>query len=64
MFEWFGFHQTSKADAKSTKIKDVSENTGFEFAKLYKKDEKWVFQAVGDGYEFGLQGFIDMYYKP
>ena len=60
IYDWF----TKKEIAKYNLDKDVSENTGFEFAKLYKKDEKWVFQAVGDGYEFGLQGFIDMYYKP
>jgi stress response protein SCP2 len=39
-----------------------SEETAVEFGRLYKKDEKWKFQAVGQGYKTGLQSFVDKYH--
>lgn len=33
-----------------------------EFGKLYKRNGTWRFQAVGQGYNVGLQGFVDKYY--
>lgn len=40
---------------------DFSTETAIEFGKLYKKDGQWRFQAVGSGYNNGLQGFVDKY---
>jgi tellurium resistance protein TerD len=40
---------------------DYSLETAVEFGKLYKKDDSWRFQAVGTGYNAGLQGFVDKY---
>jgi tellurium resistance protein TerD len=44
---------------------DLEENfsieTALEFGRLYKKDGSWRFQAVGTGYKFGLQAFVDKY---
>ena len=40
---------------------DYSTETAIEFGKLYRKDNSWRFQAVGTGYNSGLQGFVDQY---
>ena len=40
---------------------DYSAETAIEFGKLYRKDGSWRFQAVGAGYNAGLQGFVDKY---
>jgi len=40
---------------------DYSTETAIEFGKLYRKDDTWRFQAVGTGYNAGLQGFVDKY---
>ncbi|MGL6284589.1 MAG: TerD family protein, partial [Microcoleaceae cyanobacterium] len=32
-----------------------------EFGRLYKKDGDWRFQAVGQGFNTGLQAFVDKY---
>jgi len=40
---------------------DYSTETAIEFGKLYKKGNSWRFQAVGTGYNAGLQGFVDQY---
>jgi len=40
---------------------DYSTETAIEFGKLYKRDNTWRFQAVGTGYNAGLQGFVDQY---
>ncbi len=41
---------------------NFSQETAVEFGRLYKKDAKWRFQAVGQGYNAGLQSFVDKYY--
>lgn len=38
-----------------------SQETALEFGRLYKKDNEWRFQAVGEGYNSGLQSFVDKY---
>ncbi|MFN6516597.1 MAG: TerD family protein [Nostoc sp. CreGUA01] len=38
-----------------------SQETALEFGRLYKKDNQWRFQAVGEGYSSGLQSFVDKY---
>lgn len=41
---------------------NFSQETAVEFGRLYKKDGNWKFQAVGQGYNAGLQSFVDKYY--
>ena len=35
--------------------------TAVEFGRLYRKNGEWKFQAVGQGYQAGLQSFVDKY---
>ncbi|MBE9094584.1 TerD family protein [Tychonema sp. LEGE 07203] len=35
--------------------------TAVEFGRLYRKNGDWRFQAVGQGYQAGLQSFVDKY---
>ncbi|MEG4502772.1 pentapeptide repeat-containing protein [Microcoleus sp. F6_B4] len=39
-----------------------SQETALEFGRLYKKNSEWRFQPVGQGYNAGLQSFVDKYY--
>ncbi len=41
---------------------NFSQETAVEFGRLYKKNAKWRFQAVGEGYNAGLQSFVDKYH--
>ncbi|MGL5063672.1 MAG: pentapeptide repeat-containing protein [Microcoleus sp.] len=44
-------------------LKEVfSQETALEFGRLYQKNGEWRFQAVGQGYNAGLQSFVDRYY--
>ncbi len=36
--------------------------TALEFGRLYHKDGQWRFHALGQGYNAGLQGFVDQYH--
>lgn len=54
---------TNKEVAKYELDEDFSKETAIEFGKLYKKDGQWRFQAVGQGYNSGLQGFVDRYFQ-
>ncbi|NES94747.1 MAG: TerD family protein [Desertifilum sp. SIO1I2] len=40
---------------------DFSRETAIEFGRLYRKESEWRFQAVGQGYNEGLQGFVNQY---
>jgi tellurium resistance protein TerD len=40
---------------------DFSTETAIEFGRLYLKNGSWKFQAVGTGYNAGLQSFVDKY---
>lgn len=40
---------------------DFSLETGVEFGRLYRREGKWRFEAIGAGYKGGLQGFVDKY---
>ncbi len=40
---------------------DFSRETAVEFGRLYLKNGEWRFQAVGQGYNSGLQSFVDQY---
>ena len=41
---------------------NFSQETAVEFGRLYRKNGEWRFQAVGQGYQQGLQSFVDQYY--
>ena len=53
---------TNKEIAKYDLEEDFSKETAIEFGKLYKKDNQWRFQAVGQGFNSGLQGFVDKFF--
>ncbi len=40
---------------------DFSRETALEMGRLYRKDGEWRFQAVGQGYNSGLDSFIKQY---
>lgn len=40
---------------------DYSIETAVEFGKIYKKDGTWKFEAVGTGYQGGLNSFVEKY---
>ncbi|MEG4348829.1 TerD family protein [Microcoleus sp. LAD1_D3] len=40
---------------------NFSRETAVEFGRLYRKNGEWRFQAVGEGYQAGLQSLIDKY---
>lgn len=42
---------------------DFSIETAVEFGRLYKKDDKWKFEASGIGYKEDLAFFVSKYYK-
>lgn len=42
---------------------DFSIETGVEFGRLYKKDNKWKFEASGIGYREDLSFFLSKYFK-
>jgi len=44
-------------------LKEVfAKETALEFGRLYRKNGEWRFQAVGQGYNAGLQSFVDKYH--
>lgn len=47
--------------AKYELEEDFSIETSVEFGRLYKKDNEWKFQAVGEGYQSGLNLFLEKY---
>lgn len=52
---------TGKEITKYDLDEDYSSETAIEFGKLYRRDGSWRFQAVGSGFNSGLQGFVDQY---
>ncbi len=53
--------ETNRVIAKYELDEDFSYETGVIFGSLYKKSNEWRFMATGQGYESGLQGFVDRY---
>ncbi len=53
--------ETNTEVAKYDLEEDFSRETAVEFGRLYKKQGQWRFQAVGQGYNAGLQRFVDQY---
>ncbi len=61
-----GFIKISNLDKGSELLRyelteDFSRETAIEFGRLYRKNGEWRFQAVGQGYQAGLQSFVDKY---
>ncbi|MGF1493494.1 MAG: TerD family protein [Microcoleaceae cyanobacterium] len=56
----YDFETTSEV-ARYDLEEDFSRETAVEFGRLYKKTGEWRFQAVGQGYNAGLQSFVDKY---
>lgn len=52
---------TNEEIAKYELEEDFSTETAIEFGRLYLKNGSWRFQAVGTGYNSGLQAFVDNY---
>ncbi len=52
---------TKKEVAKYELEEEFSRETAIEFGRLYKKDGDWRFQAVGQGFNSGLEGFVKQY---
>ncbi|MFN6563578.1 MAG: TerD family protein [Nostoc sp. ChiSLP01] len=56
------YNQESKNSLARYNLREAfSQETALEFGRLYKKDNQWRFQAVGEGYSSGLQSFVDKY---
>ena len=53
--------ETRRSLARYNLREAFSQETALEFGRLYKKDGEWKFQAVGEGYNTGLQSFVDKY---
>lgn len=53
--------ETKRSLARYNLREAFSQETALEFGRLYKRDNEWRFQAVGEGYKTGLQSFVDKY---
>lgn len=54
---------TNQEIAKYELGEDFSIETGVEFGRLYKRDNKWKFEASGIGYKEDLSFFLSKYFK-
>ena len=54
-------NQTNEVVAKYELDEDFSIETAVEFGRIYKRDGKWRFEAVGIGMKGGLQDFLNRY---
>lgn len=54
---------TNQEIAKYELDEDFSIETGIEFGRLYKKDNKWKFEASGIGYKEDLAFFLGKYFQ-
>ena len=62
------FIKITNLDTKSELVRyelkeNFSRETAVEFGRLYRKNGEWRFQAVGEGYQAGLQSLVDKYYS-
>jgi tellurium resistance protein TerD len=56
------FDPSNNADILKYELEeDFSIETAVEFGRIYKKDGKWKFEAVGMGMKGGLQDFLNKY---
>jgi len=54
---------TNQEIAKYELDEDFSIETGIEFGRLYKRSDKWKFEASGIGYREDLAFFLSKYFK-
>lgn len=54
---------TNQEIAKYELEEDFSIETGIEFGRLYKRDNKWKFEASGIGYKEDLAFFLSKYFQ-
>jgi tellurium resistance protein TerD len=54
---------TNSEIAKYELDEDFSIETGIEFGRLYRRDNKWRFEASGIGYKEELAFFLGKYYS-
>jgi tellurium resistance protein TerD len=47
--------------AKYELDEDFSTETAIEFGRLYRRDGAWRFEAIGKGYQGGLQTLVNKY---
>ncbi|MDJ1174050.1 VWA domain-containing protein [Roseofilum capinflatum] len=55
--------QTQEELARYALTEPFTSETALEFGRLYQKDSQWRFHALGQGYNSGLQGFLDQYHQ-
>lgn len=54
--------ETSEEICKYELGEDFSIETCIEFGRLYRRDDKWKFEAMGVGYKGGLQDLVNKYF--
>jgi tellurium resistance protein TerD len=54
---------TNEETVKYELDEDFSIETAVEFGRIYKRNEEWRFEAVGNGMKGGLQDFLTKYQK-
>jgi len=55
--------QTQEELARYSLTEQFTSETALEFGRIYQKDGQWRFHALGQGYNSGLQGFLDQYHQ-
>lgn len=55
--------QTNEETVKYELDEDFSIETAVEFGRIYKRNDEWRFEAVGNGMKGGLQDFLTKYQK-
>lgn len=55
--------QTNEVQVKYELDEDFSIETAVEFGRIYKRNDEWRFEAVGNGLKGGLQDFLNKYQK-
>jgi tellurium resistance protein TerD len=53
--------ETGAEIARYSLEEDFSSETSVQFGSLYKRDNKWMFKAVGTGYHTGLADYVRIY---
>lgn len=54
-------YENKRSIARYNLKEAFSQETAVEFGRLYKKEDEWRFQAVGEGYNTGLKTFVDKF---
>jgi len=55
--------QTQEELARYALTEAFTSETALEFGRIYQKGGQWRFHALGQGYDSGLQGFLDQYHQ-